>query len=354
MTTSPPNTFFGNRSGLNFSEYSDSVEINLADGTGKIGKWDATFKGINKLQAGNGMSTLIGDDNNNTLIAGNGYTSIWGGAGNDALIGRGNSVDKEGRTTFFFFAGDGRDVISDFTFLTPDNRYDGIDDRINVGDSDINDAYRVGNNVVVVFYQNSYLILENAAGKDFQIADMIAKVDKNIAYDGLADCYVASGGSSLTVDSSVNSVEIWLDNSHGTQFLGNIRTLNASDVEGTTSLVGNEFDDTIIAGQGDASLWGGFSTSNDLLIGGNSCNTFFYCMGNGNDTIQVANDCDFVILSDILLDQIISTNITTDAVAINFKDGGSLEINGSDDVTYQIADGSKFFANHENLNWNFK
>lgn len=346
-----PNAFFGNRSGLNFSEYSGSVEINLADGTGKLGMWDATFQGINKLQAGNGMSTLIGDDTRNTLIAGTGYTSMWGGAGNDKLIGKGNSADKDGRTTFFFFAGDGRDVISDFTFLTPDNRYDGIDDRINVGDSDINDAYSAGNNVVVVFDQNSYLILEDAVGKDFHIANMIAKVDRNIAYDGLANCYVASGGSSLTVDSTVKSAEIWLDNSHETQFFGTIRTLDASAVEGNTSLVGNEFDNTIIAGQGDSSLWGGFASSNDLLIGGNSRNTFFYCMGNGNDTIQGINDKDFIILSDVSLDQIIETSITADSVSIRFNDGGSLQIQGTSDVTYQLADGSKYSANHQRLEW---
>lgn len=346
-----PNAFFGNRSGLNFSEYSGNVEINLADGTGKLDMWDATFQGINKLQAGNGMSTLIGDDTRNTLIAGTGYTSMWGGAGNDKLIGKGNSADKDGRTTFFFFAGDGRDVISDFTFLTPNNRYDGIDDRINVGDSDINDAYSAGNNVVVVFDQNSYLILEDAVGKDFRIANMIAKVDRNIAYDGLANCYVASGGSSLTVDSTVKSAEIWLDNSHETQFFGTIRTLDASAVEGNTSLVGNEFDNTIIAGQGDSSLWGGFASSNDLLIGGNSRNTFFYCMGNGNDTVQGTNDKDFVILSDVSLDQIIETSITADSVSIRFNNGGSLQIQGTSDVTYQLADGSKYSANHQRLEW---
>lgn len=346
-----PNAFFGNRSGLNFSEYSDSVEINLADGTGKLGMWDATFSGINKLQAGDGMSTLIGDSSRNTLIAGNGYTSIWGGTGNDKLIGKGNSADKDGRTTFFFFAGDGHDVISDFTFLTPDNRYDGIDDRINVGDSDINDAYSAGNNVVIVFDQNSYLILEDAVGKDFRIANMIAKVNRNIAYDGLADCYVASGGSSLTVDSTVDSAEIWLDNSHGTQFFGNIRTLDASAVEGNTSLVGNEFDNTILAGHSDSSLWGGFTSSNDLLVGGNSRNTFFYCMGNGNDTIQGTNDKDFVILADVSLDQIIETSITADSVSIRFNDGGSLQIQGTSDVTYQLADGSKYSANHQRLEW---
>ena len=173
----------------------------------------------------------------------------------------------------------------------------------------------------------------------------------NLAYDGLANCYVAKGVSSLTVDSSVGSAEIWLDSSHGTFFLGEIRTLDASAVEGNTSLVGNEFNNTIIAGQGDASLWGGFTNSDDLLQGGTGKNTFFYCTGNGRDTVSGVNDGDEVILSTVMLDQIISTNITADAVSINFIDGGSLTVNGRKEVTYQLADGSKYFASHERLEW---
>ena len=78
-----PNAFFGDNSGLNFSDYRGEVNINLADG-----------------------------------------------AGNDKLIGKGDSADKDGSTTFFFFAGDGRDVISNFEFITPENRNVGIDDKI--------------------------------------------------------------------------------------------------------------------------------------------------------------------------------------------------------------------------------
>ena len=102
------------------------MEINLSDDTSKTDKRNDVFSGFNKLQGGSGHTTLIGDSDRNTLMAGTGYTSIWGGAGNDKLVGKGDSSDKDGRTTFFFFAGDGRDVISNFTFLTPENRYDGI------------------------------------------------------------------------------------------------------------------------------------------------------------------------------------------------------------------------------------
>lgn len=218
--------------------------------------------------------------------------------------------------------------------------------------NEITEVFRSGDDVVLqINNSNDYLRIKDAVGKDFRINNLVAKVDENIHFDGIANCYVAVGGSSLIVDSSVSNAEIWLDDSHGTTFIGYTRTLDASAVEGNTSLVGNELNNTIIAGQGDASLWGGFSPDDDLLIGGNSRNTFFYCMGNGNDTIQGTNDKDFVILSDVSLDQIIETSISADSVSIRFTDGGSLQIQGTADITYQLADGSKYSASHERLEW---
>ena len=131
---------------------------------------------------------------------------------------------------------------------------------------------------------------------------------------------------------------------------GDIRTLDASTAEGKTSLVGNDLDNTILAGAGDASLWGG-TGGDDLLVGGASKNTFFYALGNGNDTISGANDGDLVYLSGVMLEQISGTSITADGVAISFADGGSLQINSSANVTYQLADGAKFSADHEQAIW---
>lgn len=87
------------------------------------------------------------------------------------------------------------------------------------------------------------------------------------------------------------------------------------------------------------------------MIGGASQNTFFYTNGNGNDTITGANNGDVVYLSQVTLDQIASTNITSDAVTLNFKNGGSLKINGSADVTYQLTDGTAYGVNREKLEW---
>lgn len=343
------NIYSGDNSAVDFTDYEGTLLADLRNSTGSL-----RFYGINKLTAGNGISTLIGSDDADTLIAGNGNCSIWSGAGNDKMVGKGGSSDKTGSTTFLFLAGDGNDTISDFEFLTHENSKGNIADKIDITSANEVTKVALSNNDVVLQINNNSednLMIKDAKGKDFQINNLIAKVDKNIAYDGLANCYVADGGSSVNVDSSVGSAEIWLDNSHGTYFLGDIRTLNASDVMGNTSLVGNDFDNTIIAGHGDSSLWGGSSTSDDLLIGGDSHNTFFYCMFNGDDTIRGANDGDSVILANIFLEQIISTSITADSVAINFIDGGSLRVEGRSDVTYQLADGSRYSANHETQNW---
>ena len=136
----------------------------------------------------------------------------------------------------------------------------------------------------------------------------------------------------------------------GKTFVGDIRTLDASTSTGKAELAGNDLDNTILAGNGDASLWGG-NGGDDLLVGGAGKNTFFYTNGNGNDTIQGANAGDVVNLSQVTLEQIASTNITADNVAINFKDGGSLQINSNVDITCQLADGAKYSADHEQSAW---
>lgn len=68
--------------------------------------------------------------------------------------------------------------------------------------------------------------------------------------------------------------------------------------------------------------------------------------------IQGINDGDSVILPDISLDQITGTNITAESASIRFNDGDSLQMQGTSDVTYQLADGSKYSANHQRLEWN--
>ena len=186
---------------------------------------------------------------------------------------------------------------------------------------------------------------------------MIAKVgDSVVAFDGFSNCYAAtSSNATLTVGSGMNKVEVWLGDTslenHGTAFYGNFRELNAAQADGSNILAGNEFSNVIIGGSGQNSLWGGSGSASDTLIGGTGHNDFFYGAGNGSDAIQGTNDGDSIILDGITLDQIASADIYSGSVFINFNDGNFLRVNGSADVTYQLADGSKFSANHNRRKW---
>ena len=135
---------------------------------------------------------------------------------------------------------------------------------------------------------------------------------------------------------------------------GNFKVLDASQSDGSNILAGNELNNSIVGGAGNDSLWGGYTSSNDTLVGGSGHNTFFYLQGNGRDVIQNAHDGDNIILDDITLDQIADANITADGVVLKFTDGGSLIVNSMANVTYQLANGSRYSANHSTLAWHDK
>ncbi len=301
--------YYGKKSGVDFTGYSDSLTVDLNE----------NFYGINQVTLGGGQNTLLSSSQNETLTS------------------------SDGSTEFIFSKDSGRDVIKNFNFDA---------DKINVGNETIT-AVNVNNSggVRMEISGSATLTLEDAQGKNFKVNNFVALVDKNITYNAEANYFVAtSQNASLTVG---ESAEIWLDGSHGKTFVGDIRTLDALTAEGNTSLVGNALDNTILAGNGDSSLWGG-NAGNDFMQGGAGKNTFFYTIGNGSDSIAGANNGDVVYLSQVTLEQIASTNITADAVTLNFKDGGSLQVNSNADITYQLADGSKFSANHAQAVWLLK
>ena len=126
----------------------------------------------------------------------------------------------------------------------------------------------------------------------------------------------------------------------------------ATNSTGEMLLAGNDLDNTILAGDGNASLWGG-DDGDDLLIGGNGQNTFYYNLGNGNDTIQNANDGDIVDLTNITPDEISSTKIISTGVTINFVDGGQLNVAGTAAVDFRI-NGETYAANHDTTQWTKK
>ena len=111
-------------------------------------------------------------------------------------------------------------------------------------------------------------------------------------------------------------------------------------------------DNQIYAGSGGSSLWGGVGGV-DTLIGGSGYDEFFYAVGGGSDIMQNVGDNDLINLASINLSQISGVDVNVGQVNINFVDGGSLQINGGNDVRYQIAEGT-FAVNQSTKEWSNK
>ncbi len=122
----------------------------------------------------------------------------------------------------------------------------------------------------------------------------------------------------------------------------------AGTVDGR-SLSGYEFiagadnvNNTLIAGNDGAELWGG-SYGNDELFGGNGADNFVAGVGCGNDTIHNANSNDIITLS-ATLEQIIGTTVNADGVGLTFSDGSSLTVAGNVGAAFALSDGSTYVA----------
>jgi hypothetical protein len=300
--------YIGKKSGVDFASYDESLTIDL----------NKNFYGINQITVGGGLNTLVASSTNETLTG-----------------------NEDGTTEFVFGENSGRDLIENFNFE---------EDKLNVGNETITAVVLKESNVRLQIDGDDWLTLEDAQGKNFKINEFTAKVDKNIEYDDAANFYVATAKkATMTV---AKEAEIWLDGSHGKTFVGNIKTLDATNSNGKNILAGNDLDNTICAGKNDASLWGG-NGGNDLLVGGSGQNMFFYAYGNGNDTINGTNSGDVVYLAGVTFDQIASTEIAQGSVTINFTDGGKLNVAGSNAVEFAL-EGATYLADHSTGTWQKK
>ncbi|MBR0062370.1 MAG: calcium-binding protein, partial [Selenomonadaceae bacterium] len=229
--------YVGDKSGVDFADYDGTLNINLGSVKADSVGGDILFGGINQVTLGSGRGNLIGSASRETLAAGTGAATINGGAGRDLLIGN-TSANKDGATEFFFEAGGGRDTISNFEFLTDSNLMTA--DKISV-DSAVTNVVLKESGDVIIQTGNDWLTLENAQGNKFKINDLVATVDKNaLEFDGTTNYFLATGNkATLTVSEDVgDEAIIWLGNQRGSQFVGDFRTIDASNSTAKTELAG--------------------------------------------------------------------------------------------------------------------
>ena len=362
----------GEGSGVNVGDFEEDALINLNEGNGIIGGESVYLRDINKLQGGTGNSSLIGASNaNNTLVAGTGNTSMWGaGAGNDSLVGVSTDI-KLGTTTFFYMKGDGRDSIENFEFRTYDNA--GTADKIDTYGTYLKSGDVINDDVIISLEGlEDRLTLKNARGKNVQIHiegnDMItAQLNTDtLDYDGIADYLQVTGkNGTVKVNSSLTSAEIWLNNDRtkwtGTEgkpqtFVGDIKVLNASEMEGQATLVGNNNDNVITAAQGNTSMWGGnHNESNDTLIGGFGDDKFWYGLNEGDDVINNVESNDLINLYNIKVEDVKSLDVTATQIKATFTGGHSLTINTSNSgVGFRTEDGTTWTVDQQTRVWSTK
>lgn len=300
---------------------------------------------------------VYGNDKNNIIRGGNGENTLSGGAsGLNSLTG-GSTRD------YFMYNGVGRTVVTNFS-AGKTNRSDVI---FFVDDSTSSkvEAVRNGSTVRMKFgadtSNENYISLVGAGSADsiIQYATgnstgvKYAKIGgSSLVYDDEVSYFKTTAGGTVKVNSE-NSVNIWMNGSHG-QIFADVTVLDAGNSPGYNTLVGNtDATTSIIGGYGNSSLWGGYGVANDTLVGGNGSEMFWFGRYDGNDVVQNAASNDTVFLYDTILDHIQSFSAEASQVKLYFNTNSYIAVTSADTISpvFTLADKSRWTYNFNNGTW---
>ena len=373
------NYYKGENIGVTFEKYSGEVLVDLSDTTEATHMLsytdpgvdaDVRYEGVISLQAGTGNTIFKGSDNNETLIAGSGNTSMYGADGNNLLVGyTGDATTKTGHTTFWVlgYEGGANNTIQGFAFINDDKwtnnsiAADAMEVQVEtnyVKSADINESGQLVLEVTNRTYADvseSVIIEDGVTTGIDHIRDItftatnsngdsvVGQVaDDNLYIDRFANYFVATGKNATVnvSDAEVTDIaKVWLANeASGKTFVGDVHDIDATAFTGKAELAGNDYNNVIVAGSGETSLWGG-NFGDDALIGGAGKDTFYYQYGNGQDTISGAKEGDVVNLAMVSLDKITEANIEDGK--LSFYDGGSLTVTENFDKLTFIVNGNE-------------
>ena len=334
---------------LNFSSVDSDLVVDLGNrkmtvnGTELDNTNSAVYYGkFASVTGGKDNTVLMGAaDVKETLVAGAGDTTLWGGGSKADYMQHTGTTNT---ATFFFTTGDGKDTINSSNWGASETS-----DVLWLGSTAIKSVKNSGGNTTVTLDDGSKVTLSGRSATDTafkfstdgvntQQVKVGTSGSNTWTYDEGVTYYMGGTKNTLNVSDDAN---IWLDGSNGKAFQ-NVTTVNAASSSGTVILAGTAANETLIAGTGDSSLWGG--AGNDVLQGNNTgSTTFYFGNGNGKDVITASNSDDKVVLYNANLTDVKSADVTkSGAMEIQLKDGSSLTVNGisSGASTFQLADGS--------------
>ena len=302
---------------------------------------------------GSAAVNATGNSQSNIIIGNAAANIITGGLGNDILTGGG------GADTFVINAGDGSDIITDFS---PGSAVGHDVVQLNgfafTSFSDIQAAMtQVGNDVYLALTSQDTLVFRNTTiasftSDDFQLPGSLPvggtitswingsasshtvygtaandKITPTHTDDTLVgwtgdDTYVISNANQKIVENpggGIDSVEAW------TSYTLAANVENLTLMMGGLTGTGNALANRIVGSSGNDVLNGG--GGDDWLSGGAGNDTFIYSVGSGHDTIA-----DFHVLT--------STTAEHDKLVLNGYDASAYLTNVGDQWTVHYAGGS--------------
>ena len=374
-----PNYYLAADGAIDFSAYSGDVGIDV-DGedldypSAVNGTSVSIGSAVNTLIGGTGTTIFKGGKGNETLVAGTGESSLYGGGGQNVLLGVDSSL-KSGSTEFFVIGihNGAQNSIGGFEFVADGATNQATFDNLNLGMADGNDVTDIkvvnGTDVAIAVKGGESGATEKATivgaagaemlvdrGTDTETVAQIAASEVTISHD-YVDFYAATEDNASVKIGNVSEARVWLEspehngvngNENHTEYVGAFSVIDASTSSAAVEMAGNNAANTIIGGLGNASMWGGSGSANDVMIAGSAHNEFYYEVGNGDDTIIGGNDGDIIHLG-MSLDQVNfdATEMGASAIVVNFNNGGSLTVNNTAEVTFSFDDGTNVKANRQ-------
>ena len=216
-----------------------------------------------------GSLTLYGDERDNAIwIDGSQHSTkeIYAGRGNDTIYG-GNSKD-----VFCYEQGDGKDTVYNF---------ESSKDKIRLRSGAVLGATVTGDDVVLQVSGGS-ITLKNMRGKDFTVIDAN---DTSKTHNYLATAVALPSGVSINSTSTTLTVKSPFKGVlNASDFPNTVKKIDASKDTKYVSIIGNNNNNTILAGKKGGEIYG--LKGNDILYGNSGKDVFWYGTGDGKDTIQ--------------------------------------------------------------------
>ena len=262
---------------LNGTEEDDVIEGNPWGYNYDQSELISTYEGNDIIRAGVGDDVIDAGEGDDTVQGDAGHDDIIGGKGNDYLVG------GTGADTYVFGTGDGQDIINNYD----QERW--LQDKIVFEEGILPEDIRVtrsGANMVLSNEKTGDSVTVQNAYNDSRGWNYLGKIQ-------------FSDGTMWKMDDLKEKTKVLTGTAGNDVLEGNGWGYNYDQSELISTYGGNDIiragvgDDVIDAGEGDDTVQGyaGNDTiiggkGNDFLVGGSGVDTYFFGVGDGQDTIN--------------------------------------------------------------------